>query len=564
MSTTFTGRMDAVRARLGSRQAAYERTADMRSFLARLLDELDITPATQPAAPSEGAAYSRTLIERGPRHETSVAHWVGGRSCKLHGHSDSEVLLRVVSGTIVEERYLPDVDGNYRYELHTLESGQDSYLPRGAFHRVHCLKDAVTIHAFSPAPIDATSPVPSELLPVLDGARHRLLDWVSPAGPVMRESIVDAVSKRVDEWARREEEQNTSEDVHVAGATLDEIRFSGILAAPVPRELGGWGCSLAENAQAIRLLARRAPATALALAMPLGNAATARIPDTAVAEELRAELAAGRRWIADQCSDGRILAVANSEPGAGGDLAQTRTVAIRGADGEYRLTGKKSFATIGPDADYFLCAARCAGEGRDGKDVIDGFFVARDARGLVLDNAWDPLGMRATASVGLTLEDAPAACRLGYRGCLEGVNARHWSTVLFAAVFVGVGEGALAAATNAVGAGGASSSHIRATLARCALNLDAAAGLLDAVAADERWPLPASARERTIRAKTFAALTAVETATQGAMLCGGRAYRADHPVSRFLHDALAGPLLRPPLPKAMDAIADQLFAASPR
>jgi alkylation response protein AidB-like acyl-CoA dehydrogenase len=54
-------------------------------------------------------------------------------------------------------------------------------------------------------------------------------------------------------------------------------------------------------------------------------------------------------------------------------------------------------------------------------------------------------------------------------------------------------------------------------------------------------------------------LTAVETASQAAMLCGGRSYRADHPVSRFLHDALAGPLLRPPLAKAMDEIADQLL-----
>jgi alkylation response protein AidB-like acyl-CoA dehydrogenase len=143
---------------------------------------------------------------------------------------------------------------------------------------------------------------------------------------------------------------------------------------------------------------------------------------------------------------------------------------------------------------------------------------------------------------------------------LEGVNARHWSTVLFAAVFVGVGEGALAAASKTAAAGSGGSSYIRASLAQCALNLEAAVGLLEVVADDERWPLPAIARDRTIRAKTFAAMTAVETATRAAMLAGGRAYRPDHPVSQFLHDALAGPLLRPPLAKVMDGIADQLFA----
>jgi len=62
-----------------------------------------------------------------------------------------------------------------------------------------------------------------------------------------------------------------------------------------------------------------------------------------------------------------------------------------------------------------------------------------------------------------------------------------------------------------------------------------------------------------VRAKTFAARVAVESSTRAAMLCGGRAYRADHVVSRLLHDALAGPLLRPPLAKAMDSIAEQLL-----
>jgi alkylation response protein AidB-like acyl-CoA dehydrogenase len=561
MSTLFTGRIETARGRSGSRQNVCETAkADTKACLQRFLDDVDGQTVARPAGtPPAEAAYFRTLIERDAQHEISMAHWMAGRSCSLHGHSDSQVLFRVVAGTIVEERYLPDGRGDYRYELQTLEKGQESHLPRGSFHRLHSLKDATTVHAFSPSPADATSPVPPEILPALERARRRLLDPVAAHVAKKRESIVDAIAQRLDDWARREDDQNGNDEVRVSADTLNDFRTSGVLSSPVPLELGGWGCSLAENVQAVRNLARRAPATALALAMPLGNAATARIPDAAVSEELRPELAAGRRWIADQCVVGRILAVANSEPGAGGDLAQTRTIAVRGANGEYRLSGKKSFATIGPDADYFLCAARRVGEGAGGKDVIDGFFVARDAPGLVLDNAWNPLGMRATASVGLSLDDSPSACLLAYRGSLEGINARHWSTILFAAVFVGVGEGALEAATNAVGSG-ANSSYLRAALARCALNLEAAAGLLEAVASDERWPLPASARDRTVRAKTFAALTAAETATQAAMLCGGRAYRADHPVSRFLHDALAGPLLRPPLAKAMDGIADQLFA----
>jgi hypothetical protein len=55
----------------------------------------------------------------------------------------------------------------------------------------------------------------------------------------------------------------------------------------------------------------------------------------------------------------------------------------------------------------------------------------------------------------------------------------------------------------------------------------------------------------------------VETPTRAAMVSGGRCYTPQHPVFRFLCDALAGPLLRPPLPQAMDAIVRQMFPPPP-
>jgi len=529
----------------------------------------DDVPQSDPAA-SVGAAYTRTLLHLDEFFEVAAARWGANRSCPLHGHSDSTVVLRLLSGTLVEERYLPDADGQYRYDCTVLRAGDESYLPPGSFHRIWCIEDAATVHAFAPPPVNATSPIPGELELVLAeaksaasrGNRHkgaprpvfRSIQHASAPSRVAKRSIVESIREHADSWAAREEEQTRGGHTRVAAATLADLRASGILAAPVPVYLGGSGNSLRLCAEAVRHLARQAPATALAIAMPLGNAATTRIPDSAVASHLRQQLDAGRQWIARSAVAGRILAVANSEPGGGGDLARTRTIATRGDDGVFRLSGQKSFATIGPDADYFLCAART-----QNTDVIDGFFVARDAPGVVLDERWDPLGMRATASVGLTLDNAPSSALLGFPGCLQGVNARHWSTVLFAAVFVGLGEGALAAAVDAVGPAGAGSCYVRASLADCALNLEAAAGLLESVASDGRWPLPASARERTQRAKTFAARTAVETATRAAMLGGGRAYRADHPISRFLHDALAGPLLRPTISNAMDGLASQLF-----
>ena len=358
------------------------------------------------------------------------------------------------------------------------------------------------------------------------------------------------LDEHLEAWADSEREVCASGRARLSEATVRSLRDSRVLALPIPRALGGQGADLFSTARAVRRVARQAPSTALCLSMPLGNAANARVPDEAVPGTLRGALARGRLFIAERACAGEILAVANSEPGSGGDMANTRTRAVRDEAGRMRLTGQKSFATLGPDADYFLCSARTE------EGALDAFFVARNERGVTLADDWDPLGMRATASVGLTLDAALASATFLYPGAITGVSARHWSTLLLASVFVGIGDGALAAAITCAPR---SSDWARSTLADCALSLDAASGFIDAVAREETTPCSATYVERCRRAKTFAARTAVEVSSRCMMIAGGRAYRAEHALARAMLDAAAGPLLRPPLPQAMDALAAQLL-----
>lgn len=516
-------------------------------------EQLDALPV-----PETAAGYRRVTLRRDRNSEVAAARWVAGGQSMLHGHEDSAALYVVHAGVVEEERYVPEGDA-YRCETVVLRAGDRSFLPPGSFHWVRALEDAVTLHTYSPPPRNPTTSVPHDTLRMLEKARRQATRQRPRAAkpPRPKPDLVLVVRELLEGWAEREARANQEGQLSLPGRTLEEMRGCGILAAPMPEALGGWNASLAQTAAAIRIVAQRAPATALSLVMPLGNAATTRIPEMAVPRTLRPALMRGQRWIAEQVGRGQILAVANSEPGAGGELAQTKTRADQGVDGYYRLTGRKSFATFGRDADYFLCAARRF-DLLQGKDVVDGFFVARHAPGLTIDDRWNPVGMRPTASVGLNLEDAPAEAVLGYPGCLEGVNARHWSTVLFAAVFLGVGEGALREGIRQTPAG---AGWARATLADAALTLEAAAGFIEAVARDDRWPMPDDLNERARRAKTFVARAAVETAVQAAMVSGGRSYTPDHPVFRFLCDALAGPLLRPPLPRAMDSLIQQLFPA---
>jgi alkylation response protein AidB-like acyl-CoA dehydrogenase len=358
------------------------------------------------------------------------------------------------------------------------------------------------------------------------------------------------LADHLDAWADNEREVCTRGERRLAADTIRSFRSSRVLSAPIPTALGGLGVDLASTARGIRRIAQRAPSTALALSMPLGNAANARLSDDVVPALLRPALQRGRTFIVERALAGEILAVANSEPGSGGELANTRTRAERDERGRVRLTGEKSFATLGPDADYFLCSARTS----DG--ALDAFFVARRSEGVIVADDWDALGMRATASVGLRLEGAPAEATFVYPGAIVGSNARHWSTLLMAAVFVGIGEGALEVAAACAPR---TSAWARATLSECALSIDAAAGFLEGVARDDTTPCDREYIERCRRVKSFAAKTAVEVSSRCMMIAGGRAYRAEHALARALLDAAAGPLLRPPLPQAMDAIASSLL-----
>lgn len=371
-----------------------------------------------------------------------------------------------------------------------------------------------------------------------------------PLQLVTKDPFDALLEEHLDLWASEERAVCSRGARRLSPETLSTLRSSRVLAAPVPRALGGLGTDLRATAGFIRRVAQVAPSTALCLTMPLGNAANARLGDEAVAVALRPALARGRTFIAEAATSGQILAVANSEPGSGGDMANTKTRARRDEDGTIRLTGQKSFATLGPDADYFLCSARSD----DGS--LDAFFVARNAEGVTVGDDWDALGMRPTASVGLRLDGARASAGFLYPGAIVGANARHWSTLLMASVFLGIGEGALAAAVECAPRG---SGWARTTVAECALSLDAAAGFIDSVAHDEATPSSAEYAERCRRAKSFAARTGAEVASRCMMIAGGRAYRAEHAVARALLDAAAGPLLRPPLPQAMDAIAASLL-----
>ena len=103
-----------------------------------------------------------------------------------------------------------------------------------------------------------------------------------------------------------------------------------------------------------------------------------------------------------------------SEPGQ--ELTRPATTATR-TPGGWRISGRKIFCTMSPAATTLLVAVRF--DGRGGEERYGYALVAADTPGVTVEDDWDALGMRASGSHSVTLEevDVPeGALRGGFPG----------------------------------------------------------------------------------------------------------------------------------------------------
>jgi len=176
---------------------------------------------------------------------------------------------------------------------------------------------------------------------------------------------------------------------------FDELKQAGYLQMPIPREIGGLGMSLAEVCREQRKLAYRAPATALATNMHLywmGVAADLyRLGDTSL------------KWMLEEGARGEVFAAGHGEPGNDLPLLYSTAKAER-VDGGYKITGRKSFGSLSPVWTRLGVHAQDNADPENPKVVH--VFMPRDTPGYRIDDVWDTVGMRATASHDTVLEGA--------------------------------------------------------------------------------------------------------------------------------------------------------------
>ena len=170
-----------------------------------------------------------------------------------------------------------------------------------------------------------------------------------------------------------------------------ELKERGVFAAGVPAELGGGGASYPELCEMLRVLARSCGATALALSMHTHQIATATWRwrhGAAALEPLLRRVAAERLVLVTSGASDWVDASGSAEP----------------VDGGWRIKARKIFASGSPCGDLMMTQAVY-------RDPVDGptvlhFAIPLRGAGVRIEETWRTLGMRATGSHDVVIDDA--------------------------------------------------------------------------------------------------------------------------------------------------------------
>jgi acyl-CoA dehydrogenase len=199
-------------------------------------------------------------------------------------------------------------------------------------------------------------------------------------------------------------EERWAQQKHVDRETWLKAGEMGLLCPAIPEEYGGSGGSHAHNAIIGYELAR---AIATSLGTNVHSAICAHYILRYASEEQKL------RWLPKMASGEMVAAIAMTEPGAGTDLQNVKTKAIRDGD-HYVINGSKTFITNGFHADLVLLVCKTDPSlGAKGMSII--VLEVEDLPGFRRGRILDKIGQKGQDTSELFFDDVrvPVANLLG-------------------------------------------------------------------------------------------------------------------------------------------------------
>jgi alkylation response protein AidB-like acyl-CoA dehydrogenase len=340
----------------------------------------------------------------------------------------------------------------------------------------------------------------------------------------IREFAEAELRPHVTEW---DEAQQLPREVLARCAEL------GLMGIQFPEQYGGAAMSSVDYCICIEELARVDPSVCLSVAAHNGLGA-AHIAMFGSEEQKH-------RYLEPLARGEQLAAWALTEASSGSDAGAMRTTATRDGDG-WILNGTKQFITHGRTGDLVVVMA--VTNRAQGSRGISAFIVERSMPGLRAGKKEDKLGMRASETSEVILEDCHVGAEhlLGAEGhgFMNALQVLDAGRIGIAALAVGLAQGAYEAARGYAftrrqfGQPIGTFQSIRAKLVDAATRIDAARLLTYRAAAmkDEghRTTLEAA------MAKLYSSEIAVQVAEDGVQIHGGYGFIKDYPAEKYFRD----------------------------
>lgn len=317
---------------------------------------------------------------------------------------------------------------------------------------------------------------------------------------------------------------------------LRELFKLGLMGIEIPEEYGGQGGSFFQCVLAIEEISAVDPGVGVVVDVQntIVNNAILRLGNAAQKQRFLTALARDT-----------VGAYALSEAGSGSDAFALSTTGVLSA-GEYVLNGRKLWISNAAEAGLFVLFANA--DPSAGYRGITAFLVDRNTAGLTVGHKEDKVGIRASSTCELLLDNCRVAGEAvlgvagqGYKIAIETLNEGR---IAIGAQLIGLARGALdhavryAKERKQFGQAIGSFQAVRFDLARMATELEAAR-LLVYNAARLRDSGKPFVKEAAM-AKYFASEAAEKIASKAIEIHGGVGVTKDYPVEKLWRDSKVG------------------------
>ena len=311
----------------------------------------------------------------------------------------------------------------------------------------------------------------------------------------------------------------------------------GLMGIQVPEEHGGAGGSLMMVTIAVEEISKADAAAAIMV----------DVQNTLVLYPMLAYATAEQKakYLPRLCTD-MVGAYALSEASSGSDAFALQTRATAQPDGSWVLNGRKLWITNGAEAEFFIIFANA--DPSKGYKGITAFIVERGFSGFSVGRKEDKLGIRASSTTELILDNVPVPAAnvlgpvgQGYKIAIETLNEGR---IGIGAQMIGNAQGALDATVaylkerKQFGKTLGEFQGVQFQLAQAATELEAARLMVY-----NATRLKEAGHDIAVTgamAKLYASQVCERVTSLAVELHGGYGYTKDYPVEKFYRDAKIG------------------------